>query len=53
MIVALNMAGSAQEVIVPVAGRIRLSTYLDREWEVASDGVIALRPHEGLVVEPL
>ena len=53
VIVALNMAGSAQEVIVRVAGRIRLSTYLDREWKVASDGVFALRPHEGLVIEPL
>ncbi len=48
-LVALNFGTEAQPVITPAAGRIAISTHLDREEAVA--GQFTLRPYEGVVVE--
>jgi hypothetical protein len=45
---ALNMRGGKQNL--NVAGRVPLSTYLDREGE-RIDGQCELRPDDGVVVE--
>ncbi|KAB8141143.1 DUF3459 domain-containing protein [Chloroflexia bacterium SDU3-3] len=47
--VALNLGNQAQVVPLGAAGRVLLSTHLDREGE-ATDGTISLRPAEGVIV---
>jgi alpha-glucosidase len=52
LVVALNFGGSCQEVRVAAAGKLRLSTHLDRVEARLADP-LRLRPHEGVVIESL
>lgn len=49
--VALNLTGSDGSVPSGAGWRVACSTALDREGELV-DGVVRLRPHEGLVLAP-
>jgi hypothetical protein len=46
---ALNMSGDAQSLTDIPAGRVLVSTHLDRADECAN-GILFLRPDEGCVV---
>jgi alpha-glucosidase len=48
--IALNFADAEEEVALPGAGLMRLSTQLDRQDECV-DGSVRLRPHEGIILE--
>ncbi len=54
--IALNFSGEVRELLLPnvVAWRIVLSTYLDREEDVAANitgAKLSLRPNEGVIIE--
>lgn len=49
LVIALNFSDKAQTVKLEQAGKICLSTYLDREGESAQE--VRLRPNEGIILE--
>jgi alpha-glucosidase len=50
MLIILNMEGTRQAFTPAGPGTIYLSTHLDRRGERVS-GTVALRPHEGLMID--
>jgi alpha-glucosidase len=50
LLIALNLDAQATRLVVPVGGRVLLSTHLDRAGPVAVDG-LHLRGDEGVIVE--
>jgi alpha-glucosidase len=49
-LIALNLTGAAQQVDLPAAGTVLISTKRDREGEQVS-GKLALRPDEAVVID--
>ena len=53
LVVVLNFSNEQYEITAHGPARILLSTALDRSGRVSPEDTIELRPHEGLILEPL